>query len=98
MYKIVLGMSYYIHSGGPGALGDGLRPFFKESTEGAANVLPEPIDRSQRHPRLTPPPPTSPYISSAHLQWLGMLGSVCRCGTAEIIPKKFNKYYMNPTV
>ena len=39
MYKIVLGMSYYIHSGGPGALGDGLRPFFKESTEGAVNVL-----------------------------------------------------------
>ena len=39
MYKIVLGMSYYIHSGGPGALGDGLRPFFKESTEVAVNVL-----------------------------------------------------------
>ena len=39
MYKIVLGMSYYIHSGGPGALVDDLRPFFKESTEGAVNVL-----------------------------------------------------------
>ena len=39
VYKIVLGMSYYIHSGGPGALVDVLRPFFKESTEGAANVL-----------------------------------------------------------
>ena len=39
LYKIVLGMSYYIHSGGPGALGDGLRPFFKESTEVAVNVL-----------------------------------------------------------
>ena len=38
MYKIVLGMSYYIHSGGPGALVDGLRPFFKESTEGAART------------------------------------------------------------
>ena len=32
MYKIVLGMSYYIHSGGLGALVDGLRPVFKEAT------------------------------------------------------------------
>ena len=40
MYKTVLGMSYYIHSGGPGALVDGLRPFFKKSTEGAVNPLP----------------------------------------------------------
>ena len=56
------------------------------------------FDRPQRHPGLTPPPPTSPYFLSACFQWLGMLGSVCRCGTAEIIPKKFNKYYMNPTV
>ena len=39
MYKIVLGMSYYIHPGGLGALVDGLRPVFKESTAGAVNVL-----------------------------------------------------------
>ena len=39
MYKIVLGMSYYIHSGGLGAFVDGLRPVFKELTEGAVNVL-----------------------------------------------------------
>ena len=39
MYKIVLGMSDYIHSGGPGALVDGLRPVFKESTESAVNPL-----------------------------------------------------------
>ena len=39
MYKIVLSMSYYIHSGGLGALVDGLRPVFKESTDSAVNVL-----------------------------------------------------------
>ena len=42
MYKIVLGMSYYIHSDGLGALIDGLRPVFKESTEGAGPPLPPP--------------------------------------------------------
>ena len=39
MYKIVLGMSYYIHPGGLDALVDGLRPVFKESTDSAVNVL-----------------------------------------------------------
>ena len=39
MYKIVLGMSYYIHSGGLGALVDDLRPVFKEPTEGAGHPL-----------------------------------------------------------
>ena len=39
MYKTVLGMSYYIHSGGLRALVDGLRPVFKKLTEYAVNVL-----------------------------------------------------------
>ena len=38
-YKIMLGMSYYIYAGGLGALVDGLRPVFKESTDSAVNVL-----------------------------------------------------------
>ena len=39
MYKIVLGMSYYIHPGGLGALVDGLRPDSKEVARSAVNVL-----------------------------------------------------------
>ena len=39
MYKIMLGMSYYIHGRGLGALVDGVQPLFKESTEGAVNPL-----------------------------------------------------------
>ena len=44
------------------------------------------FDRPQRHPRLTPPPPTSPNFLSAHSQWLGALGSVWGSGTAVFIP------------
>ena len=55
MYKIVLGMSCYIHSGGLGALVDGLRPVFKESTEGAVNVL-EPEELKQCESIYIAPP------------------------------------------
>ena len=39
MYKIVLGMSYYIHAGGLGALVDGVRP----DSEGVARAAGHPL-------------------------------------------------------
>ena len=39
MYKIMLGMSYYIHGRGLGALIDGVRPDFKGVARSAVNVL-----------------------------------------------------------
>ena len=39
MYKIMLGMSYYIHGRGLGAFIDGVRPDFKGVARSAVNVL-----------------------------------------------------------
>ena len=30
----------------------------------------------ERHPRLTPPPPTSPNSFSPHVPWLGVVGGM----------------------
>ena len=76
MYKFVLGMSYYIHGRGLGALVDGVRPDFKGVARSAVNVLP-----SYNAPPDAPRPRQCQGGDFGRLQQAGIAGSGRICAS-----------------
>ena len=77
MYKIMLGMSYYIHGRGLGALVDVARPDFKGLARPAGHPLPLGSNLWRKIGSVPEEPKRDCLLNSYMLEWISALADLC---------------------